>query len=136
MKRVALLCIALASVLVFASCSTPTKKAEKVTMEFFKALNDNNYDKARIYTGSEQVESYVGLMASLNSLDSTKMSQDEKPKATSKITNTEELQDTIICYVETTEPATEPGDSAQVFNQKVVLTKVENEWKIVEIPIK
>ena len=75
-------------------------------------------------------------MASLNSLDSTKMSQDEKPKATSKITNTEELQDTIICYVETTEPATEPGDSAQVFNQKVVLTKVENEWKIVEIPIK
>ncbi len=136
MKRVALLCIALASVLVFASCSTPTKKAEKVTMEFFKALNDNNYDKARTYTGSEQVESYVGLMASLNSLDSTKMSQDEKPKATSKITNTEELQDTIICYVETTEPATEPGDSAQVFNQKVVLTKVENEWKIVEIPIK
>jgi hypothetical protein len=136
MKRVALLCIALASVLVFASCSTPTKKAEKVTMEFFKALNDNNYDKARTYTGSEQAESYVGLMASLNSLDSTKMSQDEKPKATSKITNTEELQDTIICYVETTEPATEPGDSAQVFNQKVVLTKVENEWKIVEIPIK
>ena len=136
MKRVALLCIALASVLVFASCSTPTKKAEKVTMELFKALNDNNYDKARTYTGSEQAESYVGLMASLNSLDSTKMSQDEKPKATSKITNTEELQDTIICYVETTEPATEPGDSAQVFNQKVVLTKVENEWKIVEIPIK
>ena len=136
MKRVALLCIALASVLVFASCSTPTKKAEKVTMEFFKALNDNNYDKARTYTGSEQAESYVGLMASLNSLDSTKMSQDEKPKATSKITNTEELQDTIICYVETTEPAPEPGDSAQVFNQKVVLTKVENEWKIVEIPIK
>ena len=136
MKRVALLCIALASVLVFASCSTPTKKAEKVTMEFFKALNDNNYDKARTYTGSEQAESYVGLMASLNSLDSTKMSQDEKPKATSKITNTEKLQDTIICYVETTEPATEPGDSAQVFNQKVVLTKVENEWKIVEIPIK
>ena len=136
MKRLALISVALISMLAFAACSSPTKKAERVTMDFFKALNAGDYDKARTYTASEQAEAYVNLMSYFDS-DSVKVfSQEETPERTTKIASSEERQDTVICYVETTEQATEPTDSADVFKQKVVLTKVDNEWKIVDIPMK
>lgn len=136
MKRLALISFALVSMLAFAACSSPTKKAERVTMDFFKALNAGDYDKARTYTASEQAEAYVNLMSYFDS-DSVKgYTQEATPERTTKIASTEERQDTVICYVETTEQATEPTDSADVFKQKVVLTKVDNEWKIVDIPMK
>ena len=50
----------------------------------------------------------------------------------SRITRTEQQQDTVICYVETIEPSDKPD----TINQKVLLTKVDNEWKVVEVPMK
>ena len=136
MKKLALISFALVSMLAFVACSTPQKKAEQVTMDFFKALNAGDYDKARTYTASEQAEAYVNLMSYFDS-DSVKVfSQEETPERTTKIASSEERQDTVICYVETTEQPTDPTDSASVLNQKVVLTKVDNEWKIVDIPMK
>ena len=38
----------------------------------------------------------------------------------------------FICYVETIEPS----DNPDTINQKVVLTQVNNEWKVVEVPMK
>ena len=136
MKRLALISFALVSMLAFAACSSPTKKAERVTMDFFKALNAGDYDKARTYTASEQAEAYVNLMSYFDSDSVKEYTQEATPERTTKIASTEERQDTVICYVETTEQATEPTDSADVFKQKVVLTKVDNEWKIVDIPMK
>ena len=136
MKKLALISFAFVSMLAFVACSSPTKKAEQVTMDFFKALNAGDYDKARTYTASEQAEAYVNLMSYFDS-DSVKVfSQEETPERTTKIASSEERQDTVICYVETTEQPTDPTDSASVLNQKVVLTKVDNEWKIVDIPMK
>lgn len=130
MKRLALISFALVSILAFAACSSPTKKAEQVTTDFFKALNAGDYDKARSYTESEQAEAYVNLMSYFNS-DSIKGSTQKKaPEWKTKITSAEITQ--ITCYVETIEPS----DNPDTINQKVVLTKVDNEWKIVDIPMK
>lgn len=136
MKRLALISFALVSMLAFVACSSPTKKAEQVTMDFFKALNAGDYDKARTYTASEQAEEYVNFMSFFNSDSVKAFSQEGNPERTTKIASSEDHQDTIICYVETTEQPTDPTDSASVLNQKVVLTKVDNEWKIVDIPMK
>ena len=136
MKRLALISFALVSMLAFAACSTPQKKAEQVTMNFFKAIKDGDYDKARTYTASEQAEAYVNLMSYFDSDSVKAFSQEGNPERTSKVASSEERQDTIICYVETTEQPSDPTDSASVLKQKVVLTKVDNEWKIVDIPMK
>lgn len=130
MKRLALISFALISVLAFAACSSPTKKAERVTMDFVNALNASDYDKARSYTASEQAEAYVGLVEYFDS----EKSEEEKAansKITSRITRTEG-QDTITCYVETIETTDKPD----TLNQKVILTQVDNEWKIIEVPMK
>lgn len=130
MKRLALINLALISVLAFAACSSPTKKAERVTMDFVNALNASDYDKARSYTASEQAKAYVGLVEYFDS----EKSEDEKAtnsKITSRITRTEG-QDTITCYVETIETTDKPD----TLNQKVILTQVDNEWKIIEVPMK
>ena len=136
MKRLALISFALVCMLAFVACSSPTKKAEQVTMDFFKALNAGDYDKARTYTASEQAEEYVNFISFFNSDSVKAFSQEGNPERTTKIASSEDHQDTIICYVETTEQPTDPTDSASVLNQKVVLTKVDNEWKIVDIPMK
>ena len=136
MKRLALISLAFVSMLAFVACSSPTKKAEQVTMDFFKALNAGDYDKARTYTASEQAEAYVNLMSYFDSDSVKAFSQEGEPERTTKIASSEDHQDTIICYVETTEQPTDPTDSAHVFKQKVALTKVDNEWKIVDIPMK
>ena len=130
MKRLALISFALVSMLAFAACSSPTKKAERVTMDFINALNASDYDKARSYTASEQAEAYVGLVEYFDS----EKSEEEKAansKITSRITRTEG-QDTITCYVETIETTDKPD----TLNQKVILTQVDNEWKIIEVPMK
>ena len=134
MKRLALISFALISMLAFAACSSPTKKAERVTMDFFKALNASDYDKARTYTASEQAEAYVGLVEHFDSekSDDSEEAKAARAKITSRVTRTEQLQDTIVCYVETIEATDKPD----TINQKVLLTKVDNEWKIVELPIK
>lgn len=130
MKRLALISIALVSMLAFAACSSPTKKAEQVTMDFVNALNASDYDKARSYTASEQAKAYVGLA---EYFDSEKSEEEKVPnsKITSRITRTEG-QDTITCYVETIETTDKPD----TLNQKVILTQVDNEWKVVEVPMK
>ena len=130
MKRLALISFALVSMLAFAACSNPQKKAEQVTMNFFKALNAGDYDKARTYTASEQAEAYVNLLSYFASQDS-EAEKEARSKRTSRITRTEG-QDTITCYVETIEPSENPD----TLPQKVVLTQVNNEWKIVEVPMK
>ena len=130
MKRLALISFALVSMLAFVACSSPTKKAEQVTMDFFKALNAGDYDKARTYTASEQAEAYVNLMDYFASEES-EAEKEARSKMTSRITRTEG-QDTITCYVETIEPSEDPD----TLTQKVVLTQVNNEWKIVEVPMK
>ena len=134
MKRLALISFALVSMLAFAACSSPTKKAERVTMDFFKALNAGDYDKARTYTASEQAEAYVGLVEYFDSekSDDSEEAKAARAKITSRITRTEQQQDTVICYVETIEPS----DNPDTINQKVLLTKVDNEWKVVEVPMK
>ncbi|MDY4244892.1 MAG: DUF4878 domain-containing protein [Porphyromonas sp.] len=130
MKRLALISIALVSMLAFAACSSPTKKAEQITMNFIKAINAGDYDKARSYTASEQAEAYVGLVEYFASEESEE-EKEARSKTTSRITRTEG-QDTITCYVETIEPS----DNPDTLNQKVILTKVDNEWKVVEVPMK
>lgn len=130
MKRLALISFALVSMLAFAACSSPTKKAEQITMNFIKAINAGDYDKARSYTASEQAEAYVGLVEYFASEESEE-EKEARSKTTSHITRTEG-QDTITCYVETIEPS----DNPDTLNQKVILTKVDNEWKIVEVPMK
>ena len=134
MKRLALISFALVSMLAFAACSSPTKKAERVTMDFVNALNASDYDKARSYTASEQAEAYVGLVEYFDSekSDDSEEAKAARAKITSRITRTEQQQDTVICYVETIEPS----DNPDTINQKVVLTKVDNEWKVVEVPMK
>ena len=134
MKRLALISIALVSMLAFAACSSPTKKAEQVTMDFVNALNASDYDKARSYTASEQAEAYVGLVEYFDSekSDDSEEAKAARAKITSRITRTEQQQDTVICYVETIEPS----DNPDTINQKVLLTKVDNEWKVVEVPMK
>lgn len=130
MKKLALISFALVSMLAFAACSTPQKKAEQVTMNFFKAIKDGDYDKARTYTASEQAEAYVNVVSYFASEES-EAEKEARSKMTSRITRTEG-QDTITCYVETIEPSEGPD----TLTQKVVLTKVNNEWKIVEVPMK
>ncbi len=130
MKKLALISFALVSMLAFVACSTPQKKAEQVTMNFFKAIKDGDYDKARTYTASEQAEAYVNLMDYFASEES-EAEKEARSKMTSRITRTEG-QDTITCYVETIEPSEDPD----TLTQKVVLTQVNNEWKIVEVPMK
>lgn len=134
MKRLALISFALISVLAFAACSSPTKKAERVTMDFVNALNASDYDKARSYTASEQAKAYVGLVEYFDSekSDDSEEAKAARAKITSRITRTEQQQDTVICYVETIEPS----DNPDTINQKVLLTKVNNEWKVVEVPMK
>ncbi|WP_308555278.1 DUF4878 domain-containing protein [uncultured Porphyromonas sp.] len=134
MKRLALISFALVSMLAFAACSSPTKKAERVTMDFVNALNASDYDKARSYTASEQAEAYVGLVEYFDSekSDDSEEAKAARAKITSRITRTEQQQDTVICYVETIEPS----DNPDTINQKVLLTKVDNEWKVVEVPMK
>ena len=134
MKRLALISFALVSMLAFAACSSPTKKAERVTMDFVNALNASDYDKARSYTASEQAKAYVGLVEYFDSekSDDSEEAKAARAKITSRITRTEQQQDTVICYVETIEPS----DNPDTINQKVVLTKVDNEWKVVEVPMK
>ncbi|MDY3111473.1 MAG: DUF4878 domain-containing protein [Porphyromonas sp.] len=134
MKRLALISIALVSMLAFAACSSPTKKAERVTMDFVNALNASDYDKARSYTASEQAKAYVGLVEYFDSekSDDSEEAKAARAKITSRITRTEQQQDTVICYVETIEPS----DNPDTLNQKVILTKVDNEWKVVEVPMK
>lgn len=134
MKRLALISFALVSMLAFAACSSPTKKAERVTMDFVNALNASDYDKARSYTASEQAEAYVGLVEYFDSekSDDSEDAKAARAKITSRITRTEQQQDTVICYVETIEPS----DNPDTINQKVLLTKVDNEWKVVEVPMK
>lgn len=134
MKRLALISFALVSMLAFAACSSPTKKAERVTMDFVNALNASDYDKARSYTASEQAKAYVGLVEYFDSekSDDSEEAKAARAKITSRITRTEQQQDTVICYVETIEPS----DNPDTINQKVLLTKVDNEWKVVEVPMK
>ena len=134
MKRLALISFALVSILAFAACSSPTKKAERVTMDFVNALNASDYDKARSYTASEQAKAYVGLVEYFDSekSDDSEEAKAARAKITSRITRTEQQQDTVICYVETIEPS----DNPDTINQKVLLTKVDNEWKVVEVPMK
>ena len=134
MKRLALISFALVSILAFAACSSPTKKAERVTMDFVNALNASDYDKARSYTASEQAKAYVGLVEYFDSekSDDSEEAKAARAKITSRITRTEQQQDTVICYVETIEPS----DNPDTINQKVVLTKMDNEWKVVEVPMK
>ena len=134
MKRLALISFALISMLAFAACSSPTKKAERVTMDFVNALNASDYDKARSYTASEQAKAYVGLVEYFDSekSDDSEEAKAARAKITSRITRTEQQQDTVICYVETIEPSDKPD----TINQKVLLTKVDNEWKVVEVPMK
>lgn len=133
MKKLALISFAFVSMLAFAACSSPTKKAEQVTMDFVKALNAGDYDKARSYTASEQAEAYVGLVEYFDSeeSDDSEEAKAARAKTTSRITRTEG-QDTITCYVETIEPS----DNPDTINQKVILTQVNNEWKVVEVPMK
>ena len=130
MKKLALISFAFVSMLAFVACSTPQKKAERVAMDFFKALNAGDYDKARTYTASEQAEAYVNVVSYFASEESEE-EKAARAKTMSRIARTEG-QDTITCYVETIEPS----DGPDTLTQKVVLTQVNNEWKIVEIPMK
>ena len=130
MKKLALISFAFVSMLAFVACSTPQKKAERVAMDFFKALNAGDYDKARTYTASEQAEAYVNVVSYFASEESEE-EKAARAKTMSRIARTEG-QDTITCYVETIEPSEDPD----TLKQKVVLTQVDNEWKIVEVPMK
>lgn len=130
MKKLALISFAFVSMLAFVACSTPQKKAERVAMDFFKALNAGDYDKARTYTASEQAEAYVNVVSYFASEESEE-EKAARAKTMSRIARTEG-QDTITCYVETIEPSDDPD----TLKQKVVLTQVNNEWKIVEVPMK
>lgn len=130
MKRVILLSLTFASLWAFVSCSTPTEQAEQVTRKFFDAILDQRFDEAKKYAGDSKVEAFVDVIAQA-SQDEEEISKGfDLSKVVYNITQTKEMDNAIICYVEISEPYT--NKSSEMSLQKVVLKQVDNNWRIVD----
>lgn len=134
MKRFALVCISLVSLLTITSCSSPKSEAEQVAKNFYKALLQGRLDEANSYTASPQAQIYVNLFSMvLSTVDTSELSEANLEKGI-RIVSTEQLDDdTIECYVKIAKdkPGEEPDDNTQ----RVVLKKIDGKWKIISVPI-
>lgn len=129
MKRAIFLSLAFASLWVFISCSTPTEQAEQVTRQFFDAILDQRFDDAKKYAGDSRVEAYVDAIAQASQNEEEISKGLDLSKVVYNITQTKEMDNAIICYVEISEPYT--NKSSEMSLQKVVLKRVDNNWRIV-----
>lgn len=129
MKRAIFLSLAFASLWTFISCSTPTQQAEQVTRQFFDAILDQRFDDAKKYAGDSRVEAYVDVIAQVSQNEEEIRKGFDLSKVVYNITQTEEMDNAIICYVEISEPYT--NKSSEMSLQKVVLKQVDNNWRIV-----
>ncbi|WP_304287555.1 DUF4878 domain-containing protein [Porphyromonas uenonis] len=134
MKRFALVCISLVSLLLITSCGGPKSEAEQVTKKFYKALLQGRFDEASSYTASEQAQFYVGIFRMfLSEVDTSELSAANLDKGI-RIDSTEQTDDdTIACYVKIAKD--KDGKEFGESTQKVVLKKIDGEWKIVSIPM-
>lgn len=134
MKRIALVCISLVSLLLMTSCGDPKSEAEQVTKKFYTALLQGRFDEASSYTGSEQAQFYVGIFRLfLSEVDPSELSEANLEKGI-RIVSTEQSDDgTIECYVKIAKD--KPGEKPDDNTQKVVLKKIDGEWKIISVPI-
>ena len=134
MKRLTLICTFLCSLLMMTACSSPKQEAEQVTKKFYEALLQGRFDEASSYTASEQAQFYVGLFSMvLSEADESELAAANLDKGI-RIVSTEQADDgTIECTVkiEKEETDEEPDDNSQ----RVVLKKIDGEWKIISIPI-
>ena len=134
MKRLTLICISLFSLLMMTACSSPKQEAERVTKKFYKALFQGHLDEASSYTASEQAQFYVGLFGMvLSAADESELAEANLDKGI-RIVSTEEADDgTIECTVKIEKEDTDEEADDSV--QRVILKKIDGEWKIVSIPI-
>lgn len=134
MKRLTLICISLFSLLMMTSCSSPKQEAERVTKKFYKALLQGRFDEASSYTASEQAQFYVGLFSMvLSEADESELAEANLDKGI-RIVSTEQADDgTIECTVKIDKEETDEEADDSV--QRVILKKIDGEWKIVSIPI-
>lgn len=134
MKRFALLCISLFSLLTITSCSSPKQEAEQVTKDFYKALLQGHFDEASSYTASEQAQVYVGIFRLfLSETDPSELSEANLEKGIRIVSTKQTDDDTIECYVKIAKD--KPGEKPDDNTQKVVLNKIDGEWKIVSVPM-
>ena len=134
MKRLTLICISLFSLLMMTACSSPKSEAEQVTKKFYKALLQGRFDEASSYTASEQAQFYVGLFGMvLSAADESELAATNLDKGI-RIVSTEQADDgTIECTVKIEKEETD--EEADDSIQRVILKKIDGEWKIVSIPI-
>lgn len=134
MKRLTLICISLFSLLMMTACSNPKQEAEQVTKKFYKALLQGRLDEASSYTASEQAQFYVGLFGMvLSAADESELAAANLDKGI-RIVSTEQADDgTIECTVKIEKEETD--EEADDSTQRVILKKIDGEWKIVSIPI-
>lgn len=134
MKRFALLCISLVSFLMITSCGGPKSEAEQVTKNFYKALFQKNFDEARSYTASQQAELYVNFFSlALSAVDLTELSSANLDRGIRIVATEQSDDDTIECFVKIAKD--KDGKEFGESTQRVVLKKIDGEWKIVSIPM-
>lgn len=134
MKRFALLCISLFSLLTITSCSSPKQEAEQVTKDFYKALFQKHYDEARSYTASPQAELYVSFFSlALSAVDLTELSSANLDRGIRIVTTEQSDDETIECFVKIAKD--KDGKEFDERTQRVLLKKINGEWKIVSIPM-
>ena len=134
MKRFALLCISLVSLLMITSCGGPKSEAEQVTKNFYKALFQKNFDEARSYTASPQAELYVNFFSlALSAVDLTELSSANLDRGIRIVTTEQSDDDTIECFVKIAKD--KDGKEFGESTQRVLLKKIDGEWKIVSIPM-
>lgn len=134
MKRLTLICISLFSLLMMTACSSPKSEAEQVTKKFYKALLQGRFDEASNYTASEQAQVYVGIFRLfLSETDPSELSEANLEKGIRIVSTEQTDDDTIECYVKIAKD--KPGEKPDDNTQKVVLNKIDGEWKIVSVPM-
>ena len=103
--------------------------AEQVTRQFFDAILDQRFDDAKKYAGDSRIEASVDAIAQTSQNEEEISKGFDLSKVVYNITQTEEMDNAIICYVEISEPYT--NKSSEMSLQKVVLKQVDNNWRIV-----
>ena len=116
------------------ACSSPKSEAEQVTKKFYKALLQGRFDEASSYTASEQAQFYVGLFGmALSAADESELAAANLDKGIRIVSTEQADDDTIECYVKIAKD--KPGEKPDDNTQKVVLNKIDGEWKIVSVPM-
>lgn len=129
MKKIsATLITLLLGLCLLSGCNNKEAGAEKVADKFLTELYAGNYDKARTYTGNKDAEATVNLIAALNSSDDSVSTA----PTDFEIIRTETAQDTVTCFYKEKD---EEGNLSEN-ESKIRLTRIDGDWKVVDIPFK